>query len=247
MVSIRYYTVAFLLTFAFIFSAQSASAAITVDSVTGKWQNALGQNPGDPITHFSQPSSNVIRWGDPATSGGNSGYQFIGAAPPSQAVAIDTPFSLGTFTHFNFPIFTANPLGSVDLATMIKLSIDSTPVNFTTNYGFLHDETPNSCVGKGCSDDLVMFTNNTASQQVFQINGQDYTVALLGFKTDLAGPLLTTFNTVEGQQNDAFLFAQVTRAKVLVPEPSTYLLMAGFLGLAFVRRHRMQAKKVGVK
>lgn len=246
MISIKYYTVAFLLTFAFILSSQPASAAITVDSVTGTWQNALGENGGTP-TNFSQPSSNVIRWGSATTLAGNSAYRFTGVAPPSQAVAIDTPFSLGTFTHFNFPIIASNPLGSVDLATMISLSIDGTPVNFAANYSFLHNETSNSCSGAGCSNDLVTFTNNIASQQVFQIGGLDYTVALLGFKTTLNGPLLTTFSTVENQQNDAFLFAKVTRANVLVPEPSTYLLMAGFLGFAFVLRHRMQAKKVGVR
>lgn len=213
-------------------------SAITVDSVTGIWQNVLN---GDNLTGVG---TNEIRWGSTDTST-NSGYRFDGVAPPAQAVTIDTAFNLGTFTHFNFPIPSGSSIDGATLKTTVDLNINGTAVSgLTFSYNFLHNETPNvagSCPAGSVSicDDIVKVENNIAQSSVFDIGGIDYTLKVLGF--DIGGGS-DTFLTEEGKTNMAPLQGIITQA-VAVPEPSTYLILASCLiACYFLRR----AKRVRV-
>ncbi len=94
--------------------------------------------------------------------------------------------------------------------------VNGNPEAFSGVYNFLHNETPNF---PGPVNDVVSFLNNISQLGTFDIGGVDYTIGLLGFKTSPNGPLLSQFSTVEGQSNSAFLYAQISRPNVFVPEP----------------------------
>lgn len=213
----------------------AAYSAITVNSVSGIWQNVIG---GQNVTGVG---TNQIRWGD-TTPSDNSGYGFVGVAPPSQVVAIDTAFNLGTFTHYNFPIPSGSAISGATLKTSVNLNIDGIAVNgLTFSYNFLHDETPNvagQCPAGSASvcDDIVKVENNIAQSSVFSINGVDYTLKVTGFDISGGG---NTFLTQENQSNSANLQGVITRA-VGVPEPATYALLATcLLGCYLVRRRQL--------
>ena len=54
----------------------SFAVSVNIDSVTGAWVNPIG---GTTVTGVD---SNQIRWGNPATANGKSGFDFDGIAPP---------------------------------------------------------------------------------------------------------------------------------------------------------------------
>lgn len=214
---------------------------INVQSVTGNWTNAIGEGNNGSISNFSGGGTNEIHWGFQATQNGNSGYKFVGNAPPVYSVNLGSPFAIGTFSHINFPV-TGNLLTSVDLNVNMQLSINNVINNFTGIYHFLHDETTNTG-GGGCCNDHVAFQNNASQLGLVNIGGVNYTIALLGFKTTVDGPLLSDFSTVENQVNNATLYAEIVRPEVLAPEPSTYAILVGGLAVCLlVHRKRSMAK-----
>lgn len=214
-----------------------SAVTITVNSVTGTWSNVTG-SPSSLIG----VGTNQINWGN-STGSGQSGYRFDGNAPPLYSVGIDTPFSLGNFTHFNQPI-TGDSITGATLNTTVNLTIDGTALsNLNFSYNFLHNETPNvagTCAAGSVSvcDDIVQATNNVLVSDVFNINGVDYTLSILGFS--LNGNFFTDFMTKEGKTNIASLQGVITRATVGVPDLSTYLTLATFLaigvGVAYRRK-----------
>jgi hypothetical protein len=218
-----------------------SATTINLNTVSGTWSNPTG-NP----VNFSGAGTSTIHWGKPVSGNAQSGYNFTGLAPQN-GLQLNTPFSIGTFTHYNFPI-TGNALTGVNLGVKAMLNINGTAVSFTGTYHFNHDETPNIPTKQdpNCCNDIVTFINNMAQLGTFKINGQDYTVALLGFKTSPNGSLLSQFSTIEGKTNTATLYAKITKAgNVGVPEPSTYLVLAGFLGTCgclAARRKRLLAR-----
>ncbi len=219
----------------FLFAA-ATTYAVDVQSVTGTWQNAKEADGTLPSNFSSSGGGSTIHWGFPSNGDNNSGYVFTSLAPINN-VALDTPFAIGTFTHLNFPI-TGDALVSVDLKVVESLLIDNVLTTFNATYNFLHDETPN--VGGGnCCPDVVTFQNNISTLGTFLINGQTYTIGLVGFSTSPNGPLLSQFVTTEGRSNTATLYAQISNPQVFVPEPSTYLLLASLLaGGAYIAHRR---------
>lgn len=212
------------------------NAAINLSTATGTWSNATG----NPVNYTGNGTS-TIHWGNPVSGGNKSGYNYTGLAPQNN-IGVDTAFAIGTFTHYNYPI-TGNTLTGVDLNVHEGLTVDGTAVSFSGTYKFNHNETPN-VGGNNCCNDIVTFLNNMSTLSTFKVNGQDYTIALIGFKTTANGPLLSQFSTIEGKTNTATLYAKVTK-HVGVPEPSTYLMMSAFLGIAFVLASRR--KKVSIR
>ena len=210
-----------------LFSMFSASAAIIdFNAVSASWTGIVGG------TDITGEGTNEIRWGTSAISTGErSGYRFDGAAPPSFSVQTGVEFTLGAFTHFNFPIIAGGAIESAQLNISVDLSLGGTNLSegpFT--FSFLHEETPNTEVD--CCNDIVNFTNLLASDS-FMIDGILYTLAITGFKV---GDIITTsFSTIEGQTNTAELRAIFRTAAV--PAPATVILFSfGLLLLSLVRR-----------
>jgi len=216
---------------ALVFVPASLPAVITIDSVTGTWNNVQG-NP----SLLNGVGTNEIRWGIP-TEFDQSGYRFDGNAPPFFPVNVDVPFTLGQFTHFNEPIF-GDSITGTDLNAVVDLTIDGVQLQgLQFNYSFLHDETPNipgSCAAGSVSvcDDIVEIVNNFPISDVFEIDGEEFTIEVLGF--EMNGDFFEDFMTEEGETNIADLRAIITKADVEIPEPSTYLMMGTFLGLSML-------------
>jgi hypothetical protein len=131
---------------------------------------------------------------------------------------VGSVFTLGTFTHNNFPI-TGNTLLTATLnVTIVGTAVNGVPVpiNHVQSFNFSHFETPNGdnpCAGgtgangvgvnaNGCAD-IVTVANNFGGSQPISIGGIDYVFSFTGFL--VGGNPFTQFATVEGQANSALL------------------------------------------
>ena len=203
----------------------SVAGAVSVDliSVSGVWQNSVG---GTSVTGVGTSS---IRWGNPATANGKSGFDFVGVAPLPQTISDATnPFALGTFTHINFPIYGGGP-STLNLAVTVTFAnIVPAVINSTFNFSFL--ETPNygnPCAAGGIQPcpDRVSFLNNGITSSSVNIGGSLYSLQILGFER--SGGLVNEFITLENQTNSATLqanFIPTPPTFVPTPEPDTILL-----------------------
>ncbi|NBE56110.1 choice-of-anchor K domain-containing protein, partial [Streptomyces boluensis] len=78
-------------------------------------------------------------WGVPDGQG-KSGYVFSGGT--KEVKADGTEFTLGTFTHQNYPVYSgANNQFDVDLSVVVRFEEDDSDRTFT--FRFHHFETPN--------------------------------------------------------------------------------------------------------
>lgn len=165
-------------TAASLLSAGAASATtITIDSVSGIWQNTTALREGTPhayptgVPGLASPApgttwdsydpsdgegSNRIEWGWEYTDG-PSAYVF-NAAPTPFAVPDPTPGSeatyvLGEFVHENRTIVTGGPrLLTAELNLSISGAIGSTSFNYDQIFNFDHNETPNAGTGGICPE-----------------------------------------------------------------------------------------------
>ncbi|WP_433272941.1 choice-of-anchor K domain-containing protein [Actinosynnema sp. CS-041913] len=142
-----------------------------------------------------------VTWGIPAGSG-KSGYVFRGG---QVEVKLDgTEFTLGTFTHENFPI-QAMPQSQfdVDLAVQVVFE-DGTTSGFS--FRFHHNETPN--VGPNPEDEVDLPT--FVSPETVTVDGEEYAVVISGFKQ--GGQVVRKFISPENGANSADVVALFGRA-----------------------------------
>jgi hypothetical protein len=219
----------------FLTSVAANAAIITVDSIAADWTDVIGGTNVNYVNTDFIAGNEEIRWGNPAELE-QSGYRFDGSAPPSFLVNTDMAFSLGNFTHFNFPIY-GGGIDSAQLNITADLQIDGNPqAGGPFTFSFMHDETPNDCAPLPvCANDLVSFSN-LISSDTFMIGGDLFTLELLGFQQ--GGSTTSSFSTVEGRANVAQLMA-VFRAPTTVPEPGVAFLLG--LGLLAMRMTRKRA------
>lgn len=155
--------------------------------------------------------------GDPATPSGQSGFGFVGSAPPSVSFPVNTNFVLGTLTHYNFPITSA--ASGANLGISLNLSNAGETINPQFNYAFNIDETVNQGDLAACDatkqissvpcDDVITFDNS--QQQIFTLNGNQYELKISGFSSDPTNfSPIAKFTTIERQESNGYLLGQIT-------------------------------------
>ncbi|MEU4805869.1 lamin tail domain-containing protein [Actinosynnema sp. NPDC023587] len=172
-------------------------------TTSGSWPT-ISTNPPD-LEGLGTPH---VKWGVPAGSG-KSGYVFAGG---STDLKLDgTEFTLGTFTHENFPI-QAMPVAqfTVDLTVKVVFE-DGTESDFS--FTFRHNETPN--VGPNPEDEVDLPT--FVSPESVTVDGEQYAVVISGFKQN--GQVVRKFISAENSANSAdvvALFNRVGRPDVVI-------------------------------
>jgi hypothetical protein len=185
--------------------------AIDLSSSTGVW---TGVNGGASVTGVG---TNQVRWGNPATSNGKSGLGYVGSAPPTFSLPLDTNFILGQLTHYNFPI--VGPASGATLQISLTFTNGGETITPTFSYGFNIDETTNAGSLAACDpakqistvpcDDII--TPVDPQPQTFTLNNRQYQITIPGFSTNTDGSsALEKFTTVESTENDAYLVGRLT-------------------------------------
>src|SRR5690606_33948342 len=127
---------------ALLAAATTVSAVpVTLNMVGASWENVQGENVTDIGT-------NEIRWGA-RTDKNKSGYRFDAADNLPLTFESGDDFTLGTFTHINFPITSGTAITSADLDLTVELDILGTSLEQGPyTFSFKHTETPNNaCIG----------------------------------------------------------------------------------------------------
>lgn len=218
-------------------ASASTISDIVITSVTGEWTSVTGG------TNVSGLNSNAISWGTTTPSGGpQSGYTFVGVAPPATApFSSDTVFTLGDFTHDNFPINAGTSITGATLDVTTDFTIGGVAGSLTSQIIFDHFETPNDaspCPGGDgipCGD-IVTPTLNVGASDSLTIDGVDYFVSVTGFNMG------ASFLTAENASNTATLLGTFTADVAAIPLPAAgWMLLAGVGGLAALRRRKKAA------
>lgn len=226
-------------------ASQALAGPLTLSNVTGSWANDtyLGTGTGT-VTNVGGQGTDMIRWGIPVPAAGpQSGYDFtpVAFALPG-LVALDTPFLLGTFNHLNFPIKTY----SLDTADyLLSFDTDGAPVTLgPLTVSVDHNETPNApCASPGC-DDVVTISSPAPQVSIITSGADTYLFRLVGWSLTNDGNGIggLVLNTIENQNNVAYLYAEVTRASV--PEPGILSLLGlGLLGIGVTSYKRSHLKR----
>ena len=222
-----------------LLSSQPAQAvSFTVDNISGTWDNIQGTST------FNGTGTNQVRWGSPATTAGQSGFDF-NSASNSLSISSGSNFVIGELTHLNFPVWGGTAASGADL--QLSMAIDGVTQGF--DYSFTIDETTNSAgicpefqiSGTPC-DDKIDFTS-AFSSKTFLKDGFNYSLELLGFSstTDGLSPV-SSFITEEHKASSAFLVARFVKddSDVSVPEPTSAAALL-LIGLVSTRIRRRQA------
>ncbi|MBW4614522.1 MAG: PEP-CTERM sorting domain-containing protein [Desmonostoc vinosum HA7617-LM4] len=210
---------------------------LTLSSVTGSWTNPVGG--GSTVSGLN---TNEIRWGEPFSNNLKSGLRFNGTAPPAIPITTETNFVLGRLTHLNFPIIPPILTGA-DLN--IALDVGETQ---TFKYAFNVNETRNrpTCPSFQKSrtpcDDQINFTS-ALNSNTFSVEGQEYTLQLLGFSSTADGSNpVSDFITEERKASSAFLVGRITAVRT-IPEPATVVGLS-LLGLCLFNRRWRSPKQL---
>ncbi|MEO3751463.1 lamin tail domain-containing protein [Streptomyces sp. B6B3] len=184
------------------------STAVT----SGSWPSATADT-----STFTGLGTDHVRWGNVA-DGAKSGYVFRGGTVEVQLDG--TEFTLGTFTHENFPIpALPTPQFDVDLTVRVEFE-DGTTSDFS--FRFHHNETPNE---GPAPEDLVDLPTFVSPEEV-TVDGQKYQVVISGFKQN--GQIVRQFVSAEGGANSADVVALFARAG----EPDVVLTNVHYRGQA---------------
>lgn len=194
------------------------AATLTIEPVGGVWSSSTSADGGA----IDGVGSGSLAWGTPGFTR-QSGYRFEGRGGFSAQSG--QSFSIGTFTHENFPIY-GKGLSSASLQVSFQIAGLTGPVSST--FSFMHTETSNgeaTCadggqngVGvnlAGCADRVGLAMNDGLTQR-FEMGGMSYTLEVLGFQHD--GAFVETLWTEEDNAKEAELIARFT-AQALPQKP----------------------------
>lgn len=166
------------------------STAVT----TGSWPSSTLNDP--TLTGLGTEN---VNWGRSAGSA-QSGYEFRGGRVDLKLDG--TEFTLGTFTHRNFPVYLPQREFDVDLKVNVVFE-DGTKADF--GFRFHHNETPNDGPAPEDLVDLPTFI----SPETVTVDGVEYKAVISGFKQN--GRIVRQFVSAENSSNSADVVALFTR------------------------------------
>jgi PEP-CTERM motif len=220
-------------------SGQLFAAPLDITNIIGSWANPVLNTATFVINNVAGQGTDTLRYGEPATTSGQSGYDFTPTADIIN-VALGTAFLLGTFTHLNQPV--VGGLLSIDY--MFGFSTNGAPATLSNTFHFLQTDTANvegQCPagpqGPSLSicDDFVNISSASLNQPII-VGGDTYHFNLLGFSSDGGVTINSDYQSPEGTNNSVGLYA------IVIPEPgSLALLTLGLLGFAGLRSKKKQA------
>ncbi|MGH2733669.1 MAG: choice-of-anchor K domain-containing protein [Actinomycetota bacterium] len=181
--------------------------------ISGTWPSMSASPP-----NLNGLGTEHLRWGVPAGGGGQSGYRFGGGTVP---VMLDgSEFTLGTFTHENFPVQGFSP-SQFDVDLKVNVAFDEGNLERAFSFRFHHNETPNT--GPTPDDEVDLPT--LQSPETVIIDGSEYAVMISGFKQN--GQIVTKFISAENGANRADIVAKL----VLVGKPDVVITNVHFKGV----------------
>ncbi|MFQ6372436.1 choice-of-anchor K domain-containing protein, partial [Shewanella sp. YIC-542] len=148
-----------------------------------------------------------IRWGQSTRHNGQqSGYGFAdNDASLSGHLALNEEIVLGTFTHYNYPIYSGGGITSASMDVTFNVTDaygQTTPVTLTVDFD--HNETPNNY--NNTAADIVTVGQ---SHVTFVYEGDVYTLQVIGFKDPVTGDVVTQIHTAENAETSYELVVRV--------------------------------------
>jgi uncharacterized protein YegL len=174
-----------------VVTIQAPESEGVISSLASGWYGDAAHpwdaNVDNKYNSDSDPYYETIDWGD---SKGRSSYVFNDAKVSN--VHIDESFTLGTFTHNNFPITSGSAITTAYLKVTFDLTVGGETVHVDHVVQFNHNETPNTGDGNNeASRDIVTIVNGT--NQV-DVTVGDYTYTLnIGFQDASNNPITGVF------------------------------------------------------
>ena len=147
----------------------------------------------------SDPFTDNLEWGQPASGNGQSGYTLVDnslyTGDTGSSIPVGSSFKLADFQHLNYPInLNSSILDEVTMTVNMDVVVNGVAVPISVNILVDHNETDNA---GGDPRDIITLPSQSISVHV---NGQSYDVQIDGFR-DADGNIVSVILTDENATN----------------------------------------------